>query len=315
MSDKKLDAIKIQIKTELDSMILKEFGDDSRLTGLNDSEKITAVIADFNECVKRKNPHGQRFYAPETKERITFEFEGFKVETYHYVYNLFRLLHDDSRLHKEYRAPHNPKKRTLPAYDDSFFRMAVDYLECEDYESLQSLNELKPDMLVVAENKNSKSEQFGRIFLAVKKAGKFYYYSDPYNRGNELMNNEKVPFAEVSLQDFFDSKLCSAKEEVKAIEVCDAIPEIEIIPTVAKTIEKSNKSEIFKAAHAMAKKINNGLNYSATFAQCLKFVYMNAKKTVKGTIERIGKTYQVLGQAFNKLFDAERYLKSHYGVA
>ena len=205
MTDKKLDAIKAQIKTELDSMILKEFGNDSRLVGLSDSDKINTVIADFKEAVKKRF-NAQAFYAPETKERIIFEFEGFKVETYHYIYNLFRLLNDDSRLCKEYRAFCNPKKRALPSYNDSFFRMTIDYLKEEDYESLQGLNELKPGALVVAENKNSKSEQFGRIFLAVKKAGKFYYWADLWGRGNELMNNESVPLAEIGLDDFFESK-------------------------------------------------------------------------------------------------------------
>lgn len=44
--------------------------------------------------------------------------------------------------------------------------------------------------------------------------------------------------------------------------------------------EKIRKSAPFKAAHAMARKINKGLTYSATFALCLKFVYANIKNRI-----------------------------------
>lgn len=264
MSDKKLDAIKAQIKTELDSMILKEFGDDSRLIGLNDSEKITAVIDDFKECVKRKNQHGKKFYTPENKDRITFEFEGFKVTTYHYVYNLFRLLHDDSRLCKEYRAFCNPKKRALPAYDDSFFRMVIEYLKDEDYESLQSLNELNPGALVVVENKNSKSAQFGRIFLSVKKSGKFYYWANSYHGNYELFNNVSVPFAKIILDDFFDSKLCSSKEDIDAfIEICNQKPEIESILAMEKPKKQAIKRPLHKKYSGLYGSINYILKHNA----------------------------------------------------
>ena len=63
MTDKKLDAIKAQIKTELDSMILKELASDnvrisensayvSNFDRLSDSEKINAVIENFKTIAR-----------------------------------------------------------------------------------------------------------------------------------------------------------------------------------------------------------------------------------------------------------------------
>ena len=53
-------------------------------------------------------------------------------------------------------------------------------------------------------------------------------------------------------------------------------------------MSKLNLSEIFKAAHALAKStVQTGDSYSATFAICLKIIYSEQSKSFDGTAKQI----------------------------